>query len=265
MGHFLLTQLTLLLIYVPVVLLLELIGFPWPLATNLLALLVVGLVRYLLSEQWVWTRGSIVWQPQSYTYDIHDLVAIESQVPLRDLAYFAAMVAPEEIDLQIRVDRQGTPTRLPGGISYDEHLGRFGFGLTVLPGEYTQVVVSPLLEGSPEFLYTNVVEPILRWRLVQLGYALVKGAAVASEGRATLLNAERDMAPVVTDLCRTFGYGFMADDLTILSAAGTRLLLSQARYGQPGDAGRQRGCAGLQPAHSACVVNSSSTRGWCGA
>jgi glycosyltransferase involved in cell wall biosynthesis len=219
-GHFLLTQLTLLFIYVPVVLLLELLGFPWPLVTNLLALLVVGLVRYLLSEQWVWTRGSIVWQPQSYTYDIHGLIAIESQVPLRDLAYFAGTLAPEEIDLQIRVDRQGTPTRLPGGISYDEHLGRFGFGLTVLPGDYTQVVVSPLLEGSPEFLYTNVVEPVLRWRLVHLGYALVKGAAVAAEGRATLLNAERDMAPVVTDLCRTFGYGFMADDLTILSAGG---------------------------------------------
>jgi len=141
-------------------------------------------------------------------------------VPLCDLEYFARPHISEDPDLKIRVDRQGTPTRLSGGISYDEHLGRFGFGLTVVPGPYTQIVVSPLLERSPEFLFTNVIEPIMRWRFVQLGYTLVRGAAVASDSAATILCAEQDMAPVVSELCRTFAYGFMADDLTLLSASG---------------------------------------------
>ena len=134
----------------------------------------------------------MAWQAQSYTYNLHDLLRIESQVPLRELDYFSAGFSSADADIQIRVDRQGTPTSLPGGINYDDQLGRFGFGLSVQPGNYTQVVVSPLLEHSPDFLYTNIIEPLLRWRLLQEGYAMVKAACVARGSRAVLISADRD-------------------------------------------------------------------------
>lgn len=219
-GYFLLTQIGIIAVYLPVFYVLtSLLGADLLLA-NLVAFMVVGLVRYLLSEQWVWTRSAMAWQAQSYFYNLHDLLRIESQVPLRELDYFAAEFSPAEVDIQIRVDRQGTPTQLPGGISYDDQLGRFGFGLTVLPGDYTQVVVSPLLEHSPDFLYTNIIEPILRWRLVQKEYALVKAACVTKGKQAILISASQDLGVVVSYLCEKKEYAFLADDLTIIDSEG---------------------------------------------
>ncbi len=105
------------------------------------------------------------------------------------------------IDIQIRLDRQGTPSALPGGISYDERLGRFGFGLTVLPGDFLQIIVSPLLGRSPGFLFTNIVEPILRWSLVPKGYAFVKAASAASGNSAVLIHSEHDLGHAMSILC----------------------------------------------------------------
>ncbi|MFN2137189.1 MAG: glycosyltransferase [Candidatus Promineifilaceae bacterium] len=219
-GYFLLSQLAIFAVHLPLFVLLTSVLDVATLAANFASLVVVALVRYLFSEQSVWTGGSMVWQPQSYYYNLHDLVRLESQVPLRDLTYFATDKENLEIDIQIRVDRQGTPTPLSGGISYDDQLGRFGFGLTVLPADYTQVVVSPLLAHSPDFLYTNVIEPILRWRLVSLGYALVKAACVAKEGRAFLISADQDFGPLISVLSREESFSFLADDLTLLDRQG---------------------------------------------
>ncbi len=125
-----------------------------------------------------------------------------------------------DVDIQIRLDRQGTPSRLPGGISYDEQLGRFGFGLTVLPGALTQVIVSPLLERSPNFLFTNIVEPVLRWSFVRKDHALVRAAGVAFDGEVILIHTDDDMGQAVSVLCRQEGYAFMADDLIIVDDHG---------------------------------------------
>ena len=38
-------------------------------------------------------------------------------------------------------------------------------------GERIEVIATPLLERSPHVLYTNVVEPILRWTMASKGYA----------------------------------------------------------------------------------------------
>ena len=46
-------------------------------------------------------------------------------------------------------------------------------------GHRIEVVASPLLRRSPHVLYTNVVEPILRWTLVSKSYALVHAACFA--------------------------------------------------------------------------------------
>jgi putative flippase GtrA len=219
-GFFLLTQAGILVIHLPLFLLLTRLLGATPSAANIMAFVVVGLVRYLLSEQWVWTRSAMVWQAQSYSYNLHNLVRIESQVPLRELDVFKEDLSPADIDIHIRVDRQGTPTPLPGGISYDDQLGRFGFGIAVLPGEYTQVVVSPLLEHSPDFLYTNIIEPILRWSLVQRGFAMVQAACVAKGKQAVLINGKMDLGFVVSQLCEKYNYAFLADDLTIVDQDG---------------------------------------------
>ncbi len=219
-GFFLLTQLAILAVHLPLFYLLYALLNVNPIVANLIAFTAVGLVRYLLSEQWVWTRSAMAWQARSYTYNVHDILRIESQVPLRELEYFKADFLPGEVDVQVRVDRQGTPTDFPGGISYDDNLGRFGFGLSVLPGAYTQVVVSPLLEHSRDFLYTNIIEPVLRWRLLQAGYAMVKAACVTRGDQALLITAGQDLGAVVSELCESYGYAFMADDLLILDAHG---------------------------------------------
>jgi dolichol-phosphate mannosyltransferase len=217
-GYFLLTQLGVFAVYFPGFILFNTFLGMNPSVANIIAFILVALFRYLLSEHWVWTRSAIAWQAQSYHYNLHDLLRIESQVPLRELEDFQTTVEPAEI--HIRVDRQGTPTHLVGGISYDDQLGRFGFGITVLPGDYTQVVVSPLLENSPEFLFTNIIEPILRWRLVKKGYAMVKAACVAKNEQAILIIGDQDLGYVVSELCEKFNYEFLADDLTIVNRAG---------------------------------------------
>jgi len=220
----LLGTLFLLLIYLPAIWLLAVrLGAPYPLA-GLAAMLLAGFVYYALSEQWIWTRGLMMRPRASTHYDIHGIVTVASQVPLDDLAHFQTAAAPPRIDLQLRVDRHGTPSRVPGAICYDEHLGRFGFGLTVMPGDFTEIVVSPLLETSPAFLYTNVVEPVLRWLLLTRGHALPRAGGVATVepggGRAVLLSGPADMGYGLGRLCADGRLAFLGDDRVLLGRDG---------------------------------------------
>lgn len=223
-AFLLLSQLLLFIVYLLLVALLQR-NLPY-LAADFLALLGVGFLFYLISEQWIWTRGLTMRQPVQHYYDIHGLLRIASPVALPDLAYFQTEQPTADSDLQLRVDRQGTPSRLAGGISYDEQLGRFGFGLTVLPGPYTEIIVSPLLETSPGFLYTNVVEPVLRWLLVWRGFALVRAAAIVhpADGvrppEATLIHSSLEMADGLGRLCLAQGFAFAGDDVVILGRDG---------------------------------------------
>ncbi|MBP6786641.1 MAG: glycosyltransferase [Candidatus Promineofilum sp.] len=218
----LLGTLFLLLIYLPAIWLLAVrLGAPYPLA-GLAAMLLAGLAYYALSEQWIWTRGLMMRPRASTTYDIHGIVTVASQVPLDDLAHFQTTAPPPRIDLQLRVDRHGTPSRVPGAICYDEHLGRFGFGLTVMPGDFTEIVVSPLLETSPAFLYTNVVEPVLRWLLLTRGYALPRAGGVVEVegGRAVLLSGPTDLGYGLGRLCADGRLAFLGDDRVLLGRDG---------------------------------------------
>lgn len=197
----------------------------WPVLPAItLAVLLEGALRYALSEQWVFSRrGMTMWQPGIYRYDIHGLLRLESQVPLPELTYFATPEPLPHVDLQIRIDRHGTPSPQPGAITYSEGLSRFGFGLAVMPGAaYTEVVISPLLARSPFALYKSALEPTLRWALVQRGCALVYGAAVARHGRATLIVPEQDQGKTALSLQAVVqgDYAFMSDDFTILTADG---------------------------------------------
>lgn len=210
------------LVYLPVIWLVAVrLGAP-TLVAGSAAMVVAGFVYYLLSEQWIWTRGLMMRPRASLYYDIHGLVTVASQIPVNDLAFFQVSGEPDRVDLQVRIDRHGTPSRVPGSISYDEQLGRFGFGLTVIPGDFTEIVVSPLLEASPAFLYTNVVEPVLQWLFVRRGYCLayVGGVQQASSGDsmplATLITGQPDMSYGLSRLCETERLAFLGDDRVII-------------------------------------------------
>ena len=232
-GVLLIGLLFLLAVYLPVIWLLAVrLGAPLLLA-GLAAMLFAGFIYYLFSEQWIWTRGLMMRPRASLYYDIHGIVSIASQIPLTDLSYFNRPEAPAQIDIQLRVDRHGTPSRVPGAICYDEHLGRFGFGLTVIPGDFTEIVVSPLLESSPAFVYTNIVEPVLRWVLVTRGYSLAQAGAArcaslsgspAKVPPAILISGRPDLSYGLGRLCRDDGMAFMADDRVIIGQ--DRLVLS---------------------------------------
>ena len=220
LGDFLLTQIFLIFIHLPLMWLLLASGWFDYLTANLAALIVVSLVRYSLSEQWVWTKSGVAWQQEIHYYNIHDILFLESHVPFAELSFFATTTPTGSPDIQIRLDRQGTPSALPGGISYDERLGRFGFGLSVLAADLTQVVASPLLGRSPNFFYTNIIEPILRWRLVHKGYAFIQGATAARESAALVISSTLDMGALMSDLCTQYGFDFLADELSIVDAQG---------------------------------------------
>ncbi len=198
----------------------------WPVLLAIaLAVLLEAVLRYILSEQWVFSRwGITMWQPGIYRYDLHGVLRVESQTPLPDLAYFATPEPLPHVDMQIRVDRHGTPSPQPGAITYSEGLSRFGFGLAVMPGAaFTEVVISPLLAHSPYALYKSVLEPVLRWALTQRGYALVYGAAVARQGQALLLVPEHDQGKTAVALAAAEDgeFALLGDDFVLLAEDGT--------------------------------------------
>ena len=63
-------------------------------------------------------------------------------------------------------------------IRYDEGFGELGFKARIEIGEFVEVWTSSFLKRSPHVLYTNLVEPILRWTFVKKGYALVHAACL---------------------------------------------------------------------------------------
>jgi len=130
----------------------------------------------------------------------------------------------------------------PGShMRYDEGLGRFGFAVDiawgnhpeiaassltasagVVPASHAEIVASSLLRLSPHVLYTNVVEPTLRWCLVERGYALAHAACISHGGNATLITARTDTGKTTTILKTLDRYPatFLSDDLTLIRADG---------------------------------------------
>ncbi len=88
--NFLASQLVLVLVYLPIMfVLVRALGVHY-LAANSVDLVIIGLLLYGLSEQWILTKDSMIWQPQSHYYSIHGILTIESHVPLAELQYFAS-------------------------------------------------------------------------------------------------------------------------------------------------------------------------------
>ncbi len=130
----------------------------------------------------------------------------------------------------MRIGRVRQPDRpLPDAhhIVYDEGLGPLGFQCRIdLGDEGIDVTASPLLRLSPHVLYTNIVEPILRWTFAGRGDTLVHGACLAWGRAAYLITALTDTGKTtsVLQLLKHSGpagaAAFISDDLTLLSPSG---------------------------------------------
>lgn len=190
-------------------------------AAALIAIFAVGMVKYGASEQWIWNKG-LSWQQPTIWYDVHGIVGIESQVTLPELDYFRTAVPPTHVDIRVRVDRHGTPSRQPGAIFFSERLSRFGFGVAIMPAAQTEIVVSPVLQKAPFALYKSILEPVLRWVLLRKGYALAPGAGVAFGDTAVLLTTDADRGKTATALALVSqqGAAFLGDDGVIVDEAG---------------------------------------------
>jgi dolichol-phosphate mannosyltransferase len=191
--------------------------------SNLASLALIFALRFALADLWIWAKAdSPADEEQSFSYDIHGLVTVASPVALPELARFQIperLVAPI-VNVRIGAVRRQAPA--PARFAYVEGRGGLGFGAEIAVGERIEVVASPLLRRSPHVLYTNVIEPVLRWCFAERGYALVHAACIAHGERAFLITARTDTGKTTTCLRALDArpYRFLSDDLTLVAPDG---------------------------------------------
>lgn len=170
-----------------------------------------------------------------HRYDIHGLVTIGSEVKLDELEYFRSPRLADGYDIELRVGavrpaalrrrRELVRQLTPPAVAYREHLGRVGADFHVDLGDPLRVTVTPLLAMSKHVVYTNVIEALLRFVLVQRGRILLHSACIELDGRGVMLSAQTDTGKTCTilRLLREQGARFLSDDMTILDSDGTAL------------------------------------------
>ena len=88
----------------------------------------------------------------------------------------------------------------PGSFVYREHLGSMGVNFRVDLNDRIVVTVSPLLARSKHVVYTNVVEALNRFVLVNKGYMLLHSATVQLGDETVMLSAQTDTGKTGTIL-----------------------------------------------------------------
>lgn len=204
----------------------------------LVSLLALALLRYVISDSWIWKRDAVLaTKRQAYDYNIHGIITVRSDVGLPELASFLTEDPLDQPMMTVRISRKSAIRRRAAEASgdarhlvYDEGFGPLGFAISVTAGESIDILASPVLRRSPHVLYTNVVEPILRWTFVKHGYALVHGACIAFGHDAYLVTARTDTGKTTTILRildaqqrATDNAAFLSDDLTLISPSGAVL------------------------------------------
>lgn len=171
-------------------------------------------------------------EPFVYSYDIHGIVCVTSMFQLPELEYFRVVGLSGDPDIRVRRERRhgrlwrkertGPSRRSGKNIHYGEVLGRYGFEVNIAHKPCIEVAVSPLLQYSRHVLYTNIIEPILRWTFVRKGYVLLHAACVAFDGKAVLVTARTDTGKTSTILRAVEHYScsFLSDDMTIVGRDG---------------------------------------------
>lgn len=169
--------------------------------------------------------------PATFTYDIHGIISVVSDVALPELHAFVAPASIAEPTVRVRLGQVETdaPTSTAPGVrevTYIESAGQHGFAIHLKLGARVEIIAAPFLRRSPHVLYTNAVEPVLRWAFVERGYALVHGACMAVGEDAFLITARTDTGKTTTVL-KTLDanpqYQFISDDLTLVRDDGAIL------------------------------------------
>ncbi len=184
-----------------------------------------------------------------FNYSIHNIITVVSEVALPELEPFLVSTPIVKPTINVRIgasdpkkvkwvtmNSKGFPRLMydansanpePTRICYDERLGPLGFRAEIAIGETIELLGSPILAHSPHVLYTNVVEPVLRWTFVSKGYALVHGACVAFGNNAYIITARTDTGKTTTLLLMlnqqrrgTDTASFISDDLTLVGPDG---------------------------------------------
>jgi dolichol-phosphate mannosyltransferase len=174
-------------------------------------------------------------QDRQHYYDIHGLVSIRSEVQLPELDYFRVGPFSREADITVRRGYVGARrmiskvqcTMSPGLFVYREHLGSAGANFRVDLDKRITVTVSPLLASSKHVVYTNIVEALLRFVLVNKGYMLLHSATVRLGEETIMLSAQTDTGKTGTILRLLQEHpdksAFLSDDMTIINREGEAL------------------------------------------
>ncbi len=216
----------------PVIYLLTSILIIHYLISNFISLLALAVLRFGISDSLIWKGDRGMATSDGFSYDIHGIVTVRSDVALPELTPFRheGTIDGPMIDVRIgslfhraRFNRKPTSGK-SNQFSYQDGLGRLGFMIDVNISDTVDIVASPMLRFSPHVLYTNVVEPILRWTFVKKGYALVHGACISFGSDAYLVTAKTDTGKTTTILRildkqrrASDDCAFVSDDLTLIS------------------------------------------------
>lgn len=165
---------------------------------------------------------------KKWFYNIHNIITIVSEGELPELETFMVNREISKPTIEVVI---GNPKKANhnGGksIFFQEILGILGFGVSIEYGDPISVVASPMLRYSPHVLYTNVIEPLLRWTFVTKDYALVHAATIAFGDRAYMITARTDTGKTTT-LLKILSYqrrnndqaAFLSDDMILISSDG---------------------------------------------
>ena len=163
--------------------------------------------------------------PRWIHYDVDGLAGIRSRVRLPELALFRVPDV-EHPDIVISVRARVSGRANGGGVgsrySYREWGGAVTANFDIEPGNPTHVVAAPLLALSRHVLYTNVIEPLLRFVIASKGQMLLHAGCISLFGHGVMLSAKTDTGKTATilRLLRESGGTFLSDDMTIISAQG---------------------------------------------
>ena len=227
-----------LLIRIPVLYVLTDIFGVFYLWSNLVAIAATFGVRYLVADNWIWAGRDRRDQRAiegNYQYDIQGLIRIQSPVALPELASFNVDHVVEP-DLLIRRRLIGGGPRLSAGttkrdgiIKYREQLGILSTAFDVtIPEERGKPIILDanwLLVWSHHVLYTNMVEPLLRFMFVDREHVLLHCAAIDAPDGAIVMSALTDTGKTSTvlRLLMHHSWGFLSDDMAIVSPEGELL------------------------------------------
>ena len=128
------------------------------------------------------------------SYDIDGLARIRSAVRLPELELFRVPeVDQPDLVIERRAVVSGTPVshHLPTYV-YRERLGAVTANFDVQLGPPVRILATPLLAHSPHVLYTNIVEPLLRFVIAGRGRMLLHAGCVSLFGQGIMLSAKTD-------------------------------------------------------------------------